>query len=103
MNLFQYIEFLQSDRLNGGNADHDSVEKFDKFWLEVGAEIEKEHTKDRQTALEIASDHLKEDKMYYKKLLEFVEHDKITKIFKNKPELANKLKDVFNPPDHHND
>jgi hypothetical protein len=103
MNLFQYIEFKQSDRLNGGVADKASIHDFDKFWLDVGATIEKEHTKSGRNALEIASDHLKEDKMYYKKLLEYVEHDKIAQIFKNKPELAKKLKDVFNPPDHHND
>lgn len=99
MNLYQYIEFKQFDRLNGGNADHDSIEKFDKFWLEVGAEVESEHTKDRKKALEIASDHLKEDKKYYKKLLDYVEQDKINSIFKNKPELAKKIKEVFNPPD----
>lgn len=96
--LAQYLEFIQFDRLNGGAADHDNIKNFDSFWLQVGTEVELEHTKNKQNAQEIASDHLKEDKMYYKKLLEFVEHDKISKIFKNRPDLAKKLKDIYRPP-----
>lgn len=44
-----------------------------KSALDAGIKVEMEHTKDRQTAEEIALDHLNEDPNYYKKLKKMVE------------------------------
>lgn len=40
----------------------------EKSELEIGIEVEKEHTKDHDLAAKIAQDHLKHDKHYYTKL-----------------------------------
>jgi hypothetical protein len=57
-----------TNKLKGGEADGKDTKDFDPKALKEGAEHEKEHTKDRDTAKEIASDHLVSDKNYYKKL-----------------------------------
>lgn len=49
-----------------------SVEEIKKQ-VEIGSKIEKEHTKDENTAEQIARDHLNEKPDYYKKLKAFVE------------------------------
>ena len=49
-----------------------SVEEIKKQ-VEIGSKIEKEHTKDEDTAEQIARDHLNEKPDYYKKLKAFVE------------------------------
>lgn len=53
------------DRLPGGRADKNKPEDFDKAQLEIGIEIEMEHTDDPAVAQEIAMDHLTEDPEYY--------------------------------------
>lgn len=53
------------DRLPGGKADKKKPEDFDKAQLEIGIEIEMEHTDDPAVAQEIAMDHLTEDPEYY--------------------------------------
>ena len=54
--------------LYGGKADRISLSKFNKRDLDAGTRVEMEHTNDRRLAQEIASDHLAEDKDYYRKL-----------------------------------
>ena len=46
---------------------------FDLAQLQVGIQIELEHTSDSRLAVEIAKDHLVEDSRYYSKLCQFVE------------------------------
>lgn len=50
---------------------------FIKKQIQVGAKIEREHTKDDETAEQIARDHLKEKPNYYQKLKKYVEHVEI--------------------------
>lgn len=56
------------DKIPGGIADKKSPKDFDKDSLKEGVKVEMEHTSDPKIALEIAMDHLTEDKEYYKKL-----------------------------------
>jgi hypothetical protein len=80
------LEVSESEELKGGNADNKSLihiaKKHDakgyyhidnmvqslKKELEMGIEIEMEHTDDKDKAKEIAMDHLWEDPSYYSKL-----------------------------------
>lgn len=57
-----------TNKLKGGKADGKKISDFDPKALKEGAEHEKEHTKDKDVAKEIAADHLSESKSYYKKL-----------------------------------
>ena len=54
----------------GGIADNVPDSAFDLEQLKIGQEIELEHTDDPELAKEIAKDHLREHKDYYKKLQE---------------------------------
>lgn len=56
------------DKIPGGLADKKSPKDFDKEALKEGVKVEMEHTSDPKIAIEIAMDHLTEDKEYYKKL-----------------------------------
>ena len=56
------------DHLPGGEADDKFPSDFDFDALDKGMKHELEHTKDRNIAMEIAMDHLTEDKNYYDKL-----------------------------------
>jgi len=58
----------QTDKIEGGLADHMKSSDFPKKELMAGQKVEKEHTKDPSIAKEIAKDHLAEDSDYYKKL-----------------------------------
>jgi len=49
-------------KLRARQGKHDGDEK----WIEVGTEVEMEHTNDRKRARKIALDHLAEDPDYYK-------------------------------------
>jgi len=51
-----------------GKHDHVSRKRFDQKELDMGVEIEKEHTDDLKVALEIAKDHLAEIPDYYTRL-----------------------------------
>lgn len=53
------------ENLIGGMGDNKSDEEFDQTQLEMGIKHEMEHTNDRETAKEIAKDHLSEDPQYY--------------------------------------
>lgn len=56
------------DRLKGGKADKKCPKDFNQKALKQGMKVEREHTTDRDIAMEIAMDHLSEDKQYYRKL-----------------------------------
>jgi len=56
------------ERLKGGRADGQAITKYDLAQLIMGIEVELEHTKDKMTALEIATDHLEEIPDYYTRL-----------------------------------
>lgn len=43
-------------------------DKYDSIWLEIGTQVETEHTDDIEVAREIAKDHLDEFEDYYKEL-----------------------------------
>jgi DNA-binding ferritin-like protein len=56
------------DQVPGGRADKKNPSDFDPKQLQMGVEIEQEHTKDRALAEEIAMDHLTEFPDYYTRL-----------------------------------
>lgn len=51
-----------------GLSKDDPDSEFDRVQLDIGTKIETEHTEDKESAKEIAKDHLVEDPDYYKKL-----------------------------------
>jgi len=67
---------LKKDEMAGGLADKKTEKDFDKKKLKAGMKVEREHTKDKDVAKEIAMDHLAEDKDYYKKLKTIEKADK---------------------------
>lgn len=62
------------DKIPGGLADQKKPRDFSSAQLEKGITVEIEHTKDPAVALEIAMDHLVEDKNYYDKLEKIEKH-----------------------------
>jgi hypothetical protein len=56
------------DKIPGGLADKKKPKDFDPNKLKEGQKVEREHTKNKDIAREIAMDHLVEDSEYYKKL-----------------------------------
>ena len=56
------------DKIPGGLADRKTPADFDPKALSKGMKVELEHVNDRAVAMEIAMDHLAEDKDYYDKL-----------------------------------
>lgn len=56
------------DSMKGGRADGQPITKYDLNELLMGIKVEQEHTTDRMTALEIATDHLEEFGDYYTRL-----------------------------------
>lgn len=63
------ISYAKDDLLQGGKADDNSSDDFDKHELNIGIEVEMEHTNDEKLAKEIAMDHLAEIPDYYSRLL----------------------------------
>lgn len=61
------------EKLKGGKADGKPITKYDLNQLIMGIKVELEHTKDKMTALEIATDHLEEFPDYYTRLLKMEE------------------------------
>ena len=57
-----------SEILEGGKGDNKPDSKFNPEKLKEGIKHEREHTKKKQIAKEIAKDHLTEDKDYYERL-----------------------------------
>ncbi len=58
----------KKELIPGGKAEGKNPSDFDEKQLEMGTEIEMEHTKKRDIALEIAKDHLQEFPNYYTEL-----------------------------------
>jgi len=56
--------------LSGGKGDDTDKEDVDPDELEMGIEVEKEHTRNKKIAKEIALDHLSSCPNYYSLLLE---------------------------------
>lgn len=56
------------DQLPGGLADKKKPHQFPPDQIDKGVKVEMEHTNDPAKALEIAMDHLTEDRRYYDKL-----------------------------------
>ena len=67
---------LKKDEMAGGLADDKTAKDFDKKKLKQGTKVEREHTKNKKIAREIAMDHLAEDSNYYKKLKEIEKSDR---------------------------
>jgi len=63
-----------TDKLPGGLADNKTIDDFDQEQLMKGLQVELEHTRDTNLALEIAMDHLTEHPDYYT-ALEDMEED----------------------------
>lgn len=68
--LLKTAEEECKDMIPGGKGDHKDDDDFPKKELAKGRKVEKEHTKSKKKAKEIARDHLTEDKKYYSKLQE---------------------------------
>ena len=84
-NLKRYEEMFESDRIPGGKSSGMTLEDIAKKHkpkgdlkdmmgslkkeLEIGIEVEKEHTDSLEKAKEIAMDHLSENPNYYTKLI----------------------------------
>ena len=56
------------DMLPGGKGDNTTDAAFDPKEVQMGRQVEQEHTQNPNVAGEIARDHLTEDKKYYSKL-----------------------------------
>ena len=63
-------EYFSSNLIIGGKGDETLPEDVDAKQLEIGLEVEMEHTKRKRIAKEIALDHLTEIKDYYSRLVE---------------------------------
>ena len=65
------MKYLKSfeNKLVGGKGDKTLIKDVDKDELKVGIAVEKEHTKGKNSAKEIALDHLTEDPKYYSQLI----------------------------------
>jgi len=63
------------ERIPGGLSVGKSPSDFNAVELARGALVETEHTSDFMVAVEIAMDHLTEDKAYYKKLATIESHN----------------------------
>jgi hypothetical protein len=57
-----------SDMLRGGKADGEPASQYDSHELQMGKQVEQEHTSNSQIAEEIAKDHLEEIPDYYSRL-----------------------------------
>ena len=63
-----YFLLREDQYLVGGKGDELDEEDVDEDELMMGIEVEREHTKNKKIAKEIALDHLAEDPQYYTKL-----------------------------------
>jgi ParB-like chromosome segregation protein Spo0J len=77
-------KIISEDSLKGGKADRKDSDDFDERELEIGVAVESEHTKNKELAKEIAMDHLEENPVYYKNLVEkgVVDEEEAIKIYK---------------------
>jgi hypothetical protein len=67
------LEKEAREYLAGGLAEGHKDSEFPKKQIEMGIDIEKEHTPDVKIRKEIAKDHLMEHKDYYTMLKKYVE------------------------------
>ena len=58
------------ERIPGGKAKGKNPGKYDPEQVEVGEEVEKEHTPSKEVAREVSRDHLEEFPNYYTGLIE---------------------------------
>lgn len=67
----KYSELIKNyvDKISGGKGDKKKPEDFDKREIIVGLYVEREHTDNLRTALEISIDHLSENPKYYTDLV----------------------------------
>jgi hypothetical protein len=65
---YLYFKKFQNDTLEGGKGDDLEEDDVDPRQLEMGLQVEMEHTRSKKIAKEIALDHLAEDPEYYTKL-----------------------------------
>lgn len=64
--ILKFEQFIKEDKISGGKGDKLKPEDVDQKELKVGIEVEYEHDKgDKETAQDIALDHLKENPKYY--------------------------------------
>ena len=64
--------------LEGGKGDDTDEEDVDPDELEMGIEVEQEHTRNKKIAKEISLDHLSEDPKYYTKLKSIHKENPVT-------------------------
>lgn len=64
----KFKQYLIENKLKGGVGDKKKSKDVDQKELEMGIKIEMEHTHDKETAKEIAIDHLTEIPDYYTRL-----------------------------------
>ncbi len=93
LGLGVYLLFKEdeSNLLEGGIGDNLSDDDVDKEELKKGLKVEKEHTKDKRIAKEIALDHLAEDPNYYSKL-EIIHKENPSRAKKKNKKLWEKVK-----------
>jgi hypothetical protein len=65
---WHYPKNVFSDKIKGGLADNINPKYFNQEQLQKGVQVELEHTNNPVIAREIATDHLAENLLYYKKL-----------------------------------
>lgn len=95
---------IKEDKIKGGKADNVSVEDIAKKFdvtvakinkeLDMGVEVELEHTKSRKLAKEIAMDHLTEIPDYYTRLKK-MEKEGESKWKKREKKLDETIKDFI--------
>jgi hypothetical protein len=66
--LESMTEQFETNFLIGGKGDDVDLSIFDPKEVNMGIDVEMEHTTDRKIAIEIVKDHLAEDPRYYSKL-----------------------------------
>lgn len=67
--MLKFKDFIKEDKISGGKGDKLKPEDVDPKELEVGIEVEYEHSKgNKEIATEIALDHLEENPNYYSQL-----------------------------------
>lgn len=71
MEIDKVVKMFQSQ----GYSKNDPDDIFDPIELEIGTEVEFEHTDEKEIAKEIAKDHLKENPFYYSDGLNEVEEE----------------------------
>ena len=91
-----------AEKIVGGKGDCKDDDDFNKKQLRMGKKVEREHTKSKRAAGEIARDHLAENKKYYSKLkragladeLEKDGSEKITESFFNELRMLTGISDT---------